>query len=303
EFQRKACLDNIKMIEIKLSQGAKPAHGGILPAAKVDANIAKIRGVEIGKDCISPPMHRAFSDPIGLMKFIQQLRQLCGGKPIGFKLCLGKHSEFMGICKAMLETGVTPDFITVDGAEGGTGAAPLEFSNRLGTPIREAIVFVHNCLVGINVRDKIRVIASAKVVTGFDIVDKIALGADMCNVARPMMFAIGCIQALRCNTNTCPTGVTTQDPRRVQALVVKAKCKHVFRFHQATMKSFLDMVGALGVSEPEQLQPQHIFRRIRQDIIENYAQIYHYLQPGELLSRKIPSSYAEDWQNASAARF
>lgn len=303
EYQRKACLDNVKMIEIKLSQGAKPSHGGILPAAKVDPQIAGIREVTIGEDCISPPVHSAFSTPTGLMQFVKQLRERSGGKPTGFKLCLGRRSEFLGICKAMLATGITPDFITIDGAEGGTGAAPLEFSNRLGTPIREAIAFAHNCLVGVNLRDKIRLIASGKVVTGFDIVAKIALGADMCNVARPMMFAVGCIQALRCNTNTCPTGVTTQDPRRVQALVVKEKCKHVMRFHQATIKSFLDITGALGVNHPDELQPHHIFRRIRQDIIKHYGEIYHYLRPGDLLAKDIHPYYASDWVAASADHF
>jgi len=209
QFAEKANLPEVKMIEIKLSQGAKPSHGGILPAAKITDEISEIRGVPKGQDCVSPPAHTTFSTPKGLLEFVQQLRELTHGKPVGFKLCIGKRSDFMGICKAMLETNITPDFITVDGAEGGTGAAPVEFINRLGIPINEAISFVHNCLVGINMRDKIRLIASGKVATGFDMVKQIALGADMCNAARAFMFSVGCIQAVRCHENTCPTGVTT----------------------------------------------------------------------------------------------
>lgn len=303
QFTEKAQLDVVKMIEIKLSQGAKPSHGGILPAAKINEEIAQYRGVSISQDCISPPAHTTFETPEGLLKFVQQLRALSGGKPTGFKLCLGVRQEFMGICKAMLSTGITPDFITVDGAEGGTGAAPLEYSNRLGTPINEALVFVHSCLLGIDVRDKIKVIASGKIATGFDMVTKLALGADACNVARPMMFAVGCIQALRCNTNTCPTGVTTQDPKRTLAINPEEKAQHVYHYQQATLKSFLEITGALGVNHPDELKPHHIQRRVSDETSKSYAEIYPYLNPGELLTKNIHPAYAQDWASANATRF
>ncbi len=206
EFKRKAAFDSVKMIEIKLSQGAKPSSGGILPAVKVTPEIAKFRGVEPHQDCISPPYHTEFSTPEGLLEFIARIRELSEGKPVGFKLCLGKHSEFMGICKAMLKTKILPDFISIDGAEGGTGAAPIEYSNFLGASINNAIAFVHNCLVGTNLREHIKIIASGKIANGFDLLSKIALGADSCSVARAMMFALGCVQSLRCDKNTCPTG-------------------------------------------------------------------------------------------------
>lgn len=302
-FKEKATHPQVKMIEIKLSQGAKPSHGGILPGSKVNAEIASYRGVEIGEDCVSPPAHTAFDSPKGLLEFVAKLRKLSEGKPIGFKLCIGARKEFMGICKAMLSTGILPDFITVDGAEGGTGAAPLEFSNRLGTPINEALVFVHSCLLGINVRDKIRIIASGKIATGFDMVTKVALGADLCNAARGMMFAVGCIQALRCNTNTCPTGVATQDPSRMKAVVPDEKCNHVRNFHDATVKSFLDITGAMGFDDPEKLTPDVIYRRVSDETTKTYAEIYKYLQPGELLEEKISNDYALDWALASPDHF
>ena len=229
KFSKKASSDQVKMIEIKLSQGAKPSHGGVLPAAKITAEIGEIRGIELGKDCISPPTHNTFDNPVGLLQFVQQLRTLSGGKPVGFKLCIGLKSEFMGICKAMLETHISPDFITVDGAEGGTGAAPLEFSNRLGMLCLEGTYFVHNCLVGIGLREQIKVIASGKTASGFEMLVKIALGADMVNAARTMMMALGCIQSRTCNTNHSPTGVATQDPTRNRALVVEEKYIRVDR--------------------------------------------------------------------------
>jgi len=303
QFKQKANLDCVKMIEIKLSQGAKPSHGGILPGIKVNAEIARFRGVPEGEDCISPPVHSAFDDPIGLCQFIKQMRDLTGGKPIGFKLCIGVKHEFMAICKAMLQTKIYPDFITVDGAEGGTGAAPIEFSNRFGLPIHEALCFVHNCLVGVKLRQHIRIIASGKVATGFEMMAKLALGADMCNVARTMMFAIGCIQALRCNTNTCPTGVTTQDPKRIYAIDVEEKHIRVHNFHDATVNSCMEMVAAMGLSHPEQLSPCHIQRRNSDETTVCYADLYHYLEPGELLSEKIDSSYAADWELAKADSF
>jgi len=305
EFSKKANLDVVKMIEIKLSQGAKPSHGGLLPGAKVNQEIAEIRGIEVGKDCLSPPAHSAFSTPIELLEFLQKLRELTGGKPIGFKLCIGRRSEFMSICKAIIETGITPDFITVDGAEGGTGAAPIEYSNRLGVPIDEALAFVHNCLVGIHLREKVRVIASGKVISGFNVLQKIAIGADMVNIARGMMFSLGCIQALRCNTNTCPTGITTQDPRRILAVDVDEKHARVKNFHNNTMKSFLELTGAMGLSHPDELSPHHIFRRISDELVKNYDDIYHYMKPGALLEEdsEVHPDYAADWALASHEHF
>ena len=246
-FQERASLDQVKMIEIKLSQGAKPGHGGILPAAKVTEEISKIRGVEMGKDVISPPAHSAFSTPLEMLLFIQKLRELSGGKPVGFKLCVGKRREFFSIVKAMIKTGITPDFITVDGGEGGTGAAPLEFSNSIGTPLNDGIIFVHNALVGSGLRDRIKIIASGKVTKGFHIASKIAIGADLCNSARGMLFSLGCIQALRCNSNKCPTGIATQRPDLVVGLDVTDKSVRVARFQHETIKSFLEVISACGL--------------------------------------------------------
>jgi glutamate synthase domain-containing protein 2 len=304
QFQEKARLDNVKMVEIKLSQGAKPSHGGVLPAAKIDEEISETRGVPMGEDCISPATHRTFSSPTGLLEFVTRLRELSGGKPVGFKLCLGVRSEFLGICKAMLETGVIPDFITVDGAEGGTGAAPVGFSDRLGTPINEGLTYVHSTLTGAGLRDKIRVIASGKVATGFDMVTKVALGADMCNAARPFMFTVGCIQSLRCDTNTCPTGVATQDPRRIRAIDVDDKVPRVRNYHKATIESFLELTGAMGVDHPDKLEPRHIYHRVGDDLFApNYAEVGNYLEPEQLLGENIPDFYAANWERASAERF
>ncbi len=302
-FRDKANRDEIKMIEIKLSQGAKPGHGGLLPAAKITREISEVRGVPMGKDCLSPPTHPEFSTPRELMDFIVRLRKLCNGKPVGFKLCIGHRDEFMGICKAMLETGVRPDFITVDGSEGGTGAAPIELTDRVGMMINEALPFVHSVLVGIGLRDDIRIIASGRIVTGFDMAHKIALGADVCNMARPMMFAVGCIQALRCHTNTCPTGVATQDPRRIRALDVEERGKHVHRFHKATVSNFLDMVGIMGVDHPDKLTPGHVLHRLPDQRAASYAELYRYLKPGQLLGDDIPEEYAKAWVRASADTF
>ena len=302
-FAEKAQKDVVKAIEIKLSQGAKPSHGGVLPAAKVDEEIAKIRGVPLHQDVISPPIHSAFEGPTGLMEFVQHLREMSGGKPIGFKLCIGKRSEFMAICKAMLETGILPDFITVDGAEGGTGAAPVEFTNRLGVPANEGLIFVHNCLRGIGVRDKVRVICSGKVATGFDMVEKFALGADMCNSARAMMFAVGCIQALHCNTNRCPSGVATQDPIRGRAVNVPQKRKRVQRYHDATVESFREILGAMGKATVSDLHPRDIRRRMADEGERSYAEMYEFLEDGALLGKKLPESFEADWTAANANHF
>lgn len=303
KFAEKAQKDVVKAIEIKLSQGAKPSHGGVLPAAKVDEEIAEIRGVPMHQDVISPPIHSAFDGPTGLMEFVQHLRDMSGGKPVGFKLCIGQPSEFMAICKAMLETGILPDFVTVDGAEGGTGAAPVEFTNRLGVPLNEALIFVNNCLRGIGVRDKVRVICSGKVATGFDMVEKFALGADMCNAARSMMFAVGCIQALHCNTNRCPSGVATQDPVRGRAVNVPQKRQRVHRFHDATLESFREILGAMGKATVSELQPADIRRRMADEGEMSYADMYEFLDDGALLGKKIPAKFAADWKAATAAHF
>ncbi len=302
-FKAKVANPTVKMVEIKLSQGAKPAHGGVLPAAKVSKEIAEVRGVPMGEDCISPPAHSAFSSPKGLLEFVGQLRELSGGKPVGFKLAIGKKEEFLGICKAMLEGGPLPDFITIDGSEGGTGAAPNEFSDRLGMPIQDALVFVQNALVGCGLREEMTLIASGKTVSGFDMIKKIAVGADMVNAARTMLFAVGCIQALRCDTNTCPSGIATQDPRRNLAVDVKVREQHVANYHGATIKSFLDLVGAMGLEHPGQLGPEHLLRRQGDQRDENYRSLYQWLRPRQLLGAKIPKAWEADWNAASAEQF
>jgi glutamate synthase domain-containing protein 2 len=304
KFVEKANLDAVKMIEIKISQGAKPSHGGVLPAAKIDKEIAEMRGIPMGQDCLSPPDHSEFSSPEGLLYFVEKLRHLTGGKPTGFKICIGKKSEFMGICKAMLKTGITPDFITVDGAEGGTGAAPVEFTNRFGMPINEGLAFVHNCLTGIGVRDKIHIIASGKVVSGFDVVMKLSLGADLVNMARPMMFAVGCIQSIRCNTNSCPTGVATQDPTRNKALNVEKKSIHVKNFHHNTMEAFLEMAGAMGIDHPDKLSPHLVYYRLTEGDSIPFSEVFHYLKAGQLLKdATIHPSYIEAWNTSNAEAF
>lgn len=303
EFIIEATREEVKMIEIKLSQGAKPSHGGILPAAKLTEEIAKVRKVSMGHDVISPPAHSEFDSPEGLLFFVKKIRELSGGKPVGFKLCVGRREEFLGICKAMLETKILPDFITVDGAEGGTGAAPLEFSNHVGVPLEAGLVFVHNALVGINVRDKIRIICSGKVSTGFDMVEKLSLGADMCNSARAMMMSVGCVQSKQCNANTCPTGVATQNKRLQRGLVVDEKKFRVANFHKNTMHSFLEMVGALGVANPSDLKPSNLMRRISASEVKTLDEIYTYLEPGELLGKVVPEPYRSYWVKASSKKF
>jgi len=290
-FRERAVLPQVKMIEIKLSQGAKPGHGGILPAAKVTPEIARIRLVELGEDVISPPYHTAFKTPLELMHFIKKLRNLSGGKPVGFKLCVGHKSEFLAICKAMIETGIYPDFITVDGGEGGTGAAPLEFSNSVGMPLREALAFVYDSLTGFDLKKHIRIIASGKVAIGFDLVKNFALGADMCNSARGMMFALGCIQALECNANTCPTGVATQDKGLMKGLVVDDKRIRVANFQKSTVSSALQMIGAAGLQRPCDINRMFIYRRISHSEIQTYNELFPYIPKGSLLNTPYPISF------------
>jgi glutamate synthase domain-containing protein 2 len=302
-FAERAVLPNVKMIEIKLSQGAKPGHGGILPAKKVTEEIAKIRLVEMGKDVISPPYHTAFKTPVEMLNFIKQLRELSGGKPIGFKLCVGMKSQFLSICKAMVKTGISPDFITVDGGEGGTGAAPLEFSNSVGMPLRDALAFVHDALNGFALRRHIRIIASGKVATGFDIVKLLALGADMCNSARAMMLALGCIQALECNTNKCPTGVATQDKELQKGLVVDDKKYRIANFHDETVKSAVELMAAAGIKDPAHMHRAYIYRRVNAAEIKTYAETYPYILRGSLLEPPFPEQYQYDLSNCSEETF
>ncbi|RZK49253.1 MAG: FMN-binding glutamate synthase family protein [Pedobacter sp.] len=290
-FARRSKSENVKMIEIKLSQGAKPGHGGMLPGAKVTPEVARIRLVEEGKDVNSPPGHSAFSNPIEMCQFVQQLRDLSEGKPIGIKLCIGRRSEFFAICKAMIETGIYVDFITVDGGEGGTGAAPPEFSNSVGMPLREGVAFVYDVLQGFGLKRHIKIVASGKVSSGFDIVKNIALGADLCNSARGMMFALGCIQALECNSNTCPTGVATQDPSLMKGLVVEDKRVRVFNFHRLTVKSAIELLGAAGLKHPSQLTRAYINRRVSQNVMQSYLETYPYIPEGSLLQEPYPKAF------------
>ncbi len=300
-FKTTACNDVIKMIEVKLSQGAKPGHGGILPGVKVTQEIADIRGVVAGEDVISPPAHSAFTSPKGLLEFITRLRELSEGKPVGFKLCIGHKSEFLGICKAMLETGLTPDFITLDGSEGGTGAAPVELTNSVGMPLWDAISFVHNALTGIGLRGKIRIIAAGKIISAFHILRAIALGADTINSARGMMFALGCIQARNCNTDECPTGIATQNPVRYQALDIKNKGERVANYHQSMIYHMVDLLAVAGLKSTEDIKPEHINRRVDGSKIKTYAEIYEWLNTGCLLDEKtMPSNWRSNWAKANA---
>jgi glutamate synthase domain-containing protein 2 len=303
KFKETAVDPQIKMVELKLSQGAKPGHGGVLPAAKVSQEIARTRGVPLGKDCISPSSHSAFSNPIGLVTFIGDMRRLSGGKPAGFKLCVGHTWEFLAICKAMLETNIYPDFIVVDGKEGGTGAAPLEFVDHLGMPLRDGLNFVHNALVGIGLRDRIKIGASGKIISAFDIARAMALGADWCNAARGFMFALGCIQSQSCHTDRCPTGVATQDPSRQRALVVPDKLQRVANFHAATLQSLMELTAATGLDHPTEFQPHHFARRVSASEVKTFAQLYPALQPGELLRGTSDARFRDAWNMASAADF
>jgi len=300
-FSEKATQPVVKMIEIKLSQGAKPGHGGILPAIKLTQEIADIRHVPMGHDVVSPPAHSAFSTPIGLLEFVARLRKLSGGKPVGFKLCIGKKSEFLAICKAMIETGITPDFITVDGGEGGTGAAPIELTNSVGTPLRDALIVVHNALIGCGVRDKIRIIASGKVLSAFHILRLLALGADTVNSARAMMFALGCIQSRQCNQDTCPTGVATQNPARYKALDVNNKSQRVANYHASMVENLMKLIAAAGLNSLSEVQSTHINRRVSSNSISNYAELYPSISERCFLTAEtLPLTWRNDWNQACA---
>jgi glutamate synthase domain-containing protein 2 len=304
-FIANASSDQVKMIEVKLSQGAKPGHGGVLPGAKVSKEIAEARGVPVGEDCVSPARHSAFSNPKELLQFVERLRHLSGGKPVGFKLAVGHPWEWFGIAKAMLETKILPDFIVVDGGEGGTGAAPLEFTDHVGAPLREALLLVHNTLVGLNLRQHIRIGAAGKVVTAFDIARTLALGADWCNAARGYMFALGCIQSQSCHTDRCPTGVATQDPSRQKALVPEDKATRVFHFHENTLKALKELVAAAGLEHPDEIGPEHIIRRVSSTEVRALAVLHRFLKPGDLLADELPNhpAFQAFWKDASSDAF
>jgi glutamate synthase domain-containing protein 2 len=302
EFADKAAHDSVKCVSLKLSQGAKPGIGGVLPGAKVNAEIAGVRGVPQGETVISPPYHQVFSTPRELVRFIARMRELSGGKPAGFKLCPGSRSQFLAVCKAMMEEGTAPDFIIVDGAEGGTGAAPLEFADHVGTPLTEGLITVHNALVGTGLRDRIRIGASGKIATGSDLVKRLVQGADYGNAARAMMFAVGCIQAQRCHTNTCPVGVTTQDPRRARALDVGDKSERVRRLQESTVASALQIMASMGVSDPAQLRPHMLNQRVDPYTVRSYGELFEWLSPGQLLAEP-PAGWAADWEAADPDHF
>jgi glutamate synthase domain-containing protein 2 len=310
KYTENALDPQVKMIEIKLSQGAKPGHGGILPGKKVTAEIAAARGVPEGEACISPSSHGAFSSPLELMHFVQRLRELSGGKPVGFKLCIGHPWEWFAIVKAMLETNIHPDFIVVDGSEGGTGASPVEFTNHVGTPLQEGLRLVHNTLVGVNLRDQIKIGCSGKIISSFDMAVAFALGADWCNSARGFMFAIGCIQAQVCNTGFCPTGVTTQDPQRQKALVVPNKAERVFNFHHESLRALKELVEAAGLHHPGEIDAPHIVRRINKNEVRLLSMLLPEMPAGLLLkehfedeSTHLSRVYELYWHRAQATSF
>ena len=309
-FAAQAVDPQVKMIEVKLSQGAKPGHGGMLPAAKLSAEIAATRGVPMGQDCVSPAAHSAFSTPLGLLQFVARLRKLSDGKPVGFKLAIGHPWEWFGIAKAMQEQAeanpeLLPDFIVVDGAEGGTGAAPAEFVDHVGVPMHEGLMLVHNTLVGLGLRDRIKIGAAGKIVSAFDIARALAMGADWCNAARGYMFALGCIQSLSCHTNRCPTGIATQDPARWKQLDVADKSVRVATFHANTLRALRDLLCAAGLQHPDQLGPEHILRRVSPVEVRSLSALYRYLQPGELLGGRLPEHavFCEFWQQARSDAF
>lgn len=303
QFAENATLDQVKMIEIKLSQGAKPGHGGVLPGAKVTREIAETRGIEPGLDCVSPPAHATFTTPVEMLEWAAQLRDLSGGKPVGIKLCVGQPHEVFAIMKAMLETGIHLDFITVDGAEGGTGAAPLELSNRVGMPLREGLIVMRNALVGTGLQSQVKIAAAGKVHSGAGMAMKFGLGADWCNAGRAFMFALGCVQSMRCHDDTCPTGVATQDATRQRGLVVADKGPRVARFQRQTLHGLREIVVAMGLDNPWQIQPHHISERLNTVQSGPMDGFYNFLQEGELLSAPEDTQYARYWQAARADSF
>lgn len=301
-FAELAAHDAVRCVSVKLSQGAKPGLGGVLPGGKVTEEIARVREVPVGRTVTSPPYHRAFSTPRELVGFVAGLRERSGGKPTGFKLCVGSRRQFLAVCRAMLEENVTPDFIVVDGSEGGTGAAPLEFADHVGMPLTEGLITVHNALVGTGLRDRVRIGVSGKVATGADIVKRLVQGADYTNAARAMMFAVGCVQSQRCHTNHCPVGVATQDPRRARALDVTDKSERVRRYQAATVDSALRIMAVMGVTRLDELRPHMLSRRVDPTTVRTYAELYEWLGDGELVA-DAPESWAADWAAAHPDRF
>jgi glutamate synthase domain-containing protein 2 len=302
QFREKASHEAIKCVSLKLSQGAKPGIGGVLPGAKVTGEIADARSVPKGETCVSPPGHKVFSTPRELVRFIAEMRELAGGKPTGFKLCVGLRHEFLAVCKAMVEEGITPDFIVVDGSEGGTGAAPAEYEDHVGTPLTEGLMMVHNALVGCGLRDRIRIGASGKIATGSDILKRMAIGADYTNAARAMMMAVGCVQSQRCQTNQCPVGVATQDPKRARALNVPDKTERVYRYQHAVVAEAQRLAASMGLDSPSDVGPHHLMRRVDHANTQSYAELYDWLSPDELLSDP-PESWKTDWEHADPDTF
>jgi glutamate synthase domain-containing protein 2 len=302
-FKEQATIEQVKMVELKVSQGAKAGHGGVLPGAKVNEEIARVRHIPVGKDCISPAYHTVFSTPVGLLEFTAQLRDLSGGKPAGFKLCIGRPREFISVCLAMRTTGIYPDFIVIDGAEGGTGAGPVEFLDHMGVPLTEGLLFAQNALVGFGLREHIRLVASAKIATAFNIAQRMAIGADWCNAARAFMFAVGCIQAKRCQTNTCPVGVATQNPKLFRGLDVADKSERVKNFHNNTLDALAEVTAAAGLMHPNEFCPHHIARRVTPTEVRSYSEIYNFLEPGELLENVTAPRWKEWLTQASADTF
>lgn len=301
-FAETAADPQVKMVSLKLSQGAKPGLGGVMPGAKVTPEIANIRGVSVGVDCVSPPNHAVFSTPIEMMEFLARFRELAGGKPTGIKLCVGRKTEFLAMVKAMLASEIYPNFVSIDGSEGGTGAAPQEFEDHMGLPLTDGLMFARNALSGAGIRHHIKIGAAGKIATGSDIVKRVIQGADYALSARAMMFAVGCIQATKCHTNHCPTGVTTQDPRRMRALDVPDKTQRVYRYHTATVESAARIVASMGLDHSDQLHPSMLIRRVSPRETASYADLYTPLRSGELLADP-PPAWKADWEAADPNDF
>ncbi|GGZ05086.1 FMN-binding glutamate synthase family protein [Novosphingobium colocasiae] len=302
-FAQQAASDQVRMIEIKLSQGAKPGHGGVLPGAKVTEEIAEARKVEVGEDCLSPAAHSTFSTPVGLLEWVEQLRDLSGRKPVGIKLCVGQPHEVFALVKAMVETRITPDFIVVDGAEGGTGAAPQELTDNVGMPLREGLILMRNALVGTGLKDRVRLGASGRIHSGAGMARAFALGADWCNAARAFMFSLGCVQSMKCHTGDCPTGVATQVGWRQKGLVVDDKAERVARFQKETLKALREIVVAMGYDSPWDLTQHDIYQRIDSARAGAIDEVYRFLKPGELLQAPEQTQYARSWRVSSAETF
>ena len=276
-FRKNAIRPEVKMIEIKFSQGAKPGHGGILPAKKNTEEIAKIRSVEPFTQVDSPPSHSAFSNFDEMISFIQKVRDLSEGKPVGIKFCVGNNQEISTMIKAFADAKNYPDFISVDGGEGGTGSAPLEFTNYMGTPLIEGLVFVNKLLKEHNLKDQIKIIAAGKAVDAFDIVKLLALGADAIGMARSFMLSLGCIQARECNLDTCPVGVATQDADLVKALVVEKKNVRVKNYHYKTIVAVKEVIAAMGIDSISDVKPSEVFRRRKDEEIVSLEEVYYKL--------------------------